>query len=268
MNQILTIIVLYHCKLENSRTYRTLRPSSTDLLIFDNSENKQDISHIAKNAVYVFNGGNLGLSKCYNMAAKYAEENGYDWLLFLDQDTDFSEISISDYQKAILEGTCDMIAPLVKAGEFIMSPMNFKHNFARLSKKTFQGIEDVNNISIINSGMCVSLNAFYNVGGYNENVFLDYSDHEFVRRFKKKYSSVYILPQKAYQDFSVKSDNRESALARYKLLCQSIRGCERENLKDNFWFAFVVTKRALSLCMSLRSLIPLKILHNYYFIHR
>lgn len=73
MMKILCVLVLYHCKLQESRTYKTLGANNEHLLVFDNSENPQDITNIAPEAIYIHNESNIGLSACYNQAAKYAK---------------------------------------------------------------------------------------------------------------------------------------------------------------------------------------------------
>lgn len=264
-HNILYVIVLYHCSLKDSKTFLTLKPSINNVIIFDNSEQAQNINEYVDGAVYIHNKENLGLSKCYNKAALYAKENGYTWILLLDQDTDFSKINISDYIEAIQNSGCQLVAPLVKFGSYTMSPMDFKHHYARLSKKHYAGVYPLKDISIINSGMCINVDAFIKCGGYNEKVFLDYSDHEFIRRFKQQYYEVFIIPKQIFQDFSVKNDNIGTAIKRFTLFCKSIRGCERKNWSDNFWLMFVIVKRACSLTLSTHSFIPFRIIINEYF---
>lgn len=266
MAKILIVIVLYHCELQNSKTYQTFNGKINALLVFDNSEMPQDISSYAKDAVYIHNESNIGLSACYNQASVYAKEHVYDWLLFLDQDTDFSGVSIDDYLSAInAHPECKLVAPLVKCGVYTMSPMKYKHHFALFSKDTYKGIVDMTNLSIINSGLCVSLDAFEKSGGYNEKVFLDYSDHEFLRRFKKHYSQAFILPNIIYQDYSAKSDSPESSLKRLVLFCESIRGCEKKSFKERLEFSIPIWKRTLALVLRNHTIRPFFIAYKHYF---
>lgn len=264
--KILCVLVLYHCKLQESRTYKTLGTNNEHLLVFDNSENPQDITSIAPEAIYIHNESNIGLSACYNRAAKYAKDHDYEWLLFLDQDTDFTEVAISDYKMAIENNpSCLLFVPMVKCGVYTMSPMKYKHHFALFSQKYYEGITSLYQLSVINSGMCVSLAALEKCGGYNERVFLDYSDHEFLRRFKKYYNNVFVLSQTVYQDYSAKSDPIDVALKRFKLFCESIHGCEKNSLKERIEFSIPILKRALSLVLRNRSLLPFAIAYKYYF---
>lgn len=101
--------------------------------------------------------------------------------------------------------------------------------------------------------------------GYNERVFLDYSDHEFLRRFKKYYNKVFVLSQTVYQDYSAKSDPIDVALKRLKLFCESIHGCEKNTLKEKIEFSIPILKRTLFLVLKNRSLLPFAIAYKYYF---
>ena len=154
---------------------------------------------------------------------------------------------------------------MVKCGGYTMSPTNITFHFAHLSKINYQGTINLNKFSIINSGLCVSVDAFYKCGGYNEKVFLDYSDHEFLRRFKRYYSKAFILSNILYQNFSAKTDNKEKSFLRLSLFCQSIQGCERYGIFDNLCYSFVILKRACSLAISFRSITPFFIVSKTYF---
>ena len=235
------------------------------MLIFDNSEYPQNINNV-DDAIYIHNKSNIGLSACYNRAAKYARHHGYDWMLFLDQDTDFSGVSIEDYKNIIRKyPECSMVAPMVKCGKYTMSPMKYKHHFALFSEDIYEGFVDIKELSVINCGMCVSVDAFEKCGGYNEKVFLDYSDHEFLRRFKKKYRQAFILSNVIYQDYSAKSDDSESSLKRLVLFCESIYGCEKNSLKERIEFSIPIWKRTIALVIRNRTLRPLAIAYKHYF---
>lgn len=264
--KILIVIVLYNCKLNESKSFLSLAPPLENLIVFDNSESPQDISVYAGKAVYIHNGTNIGLSACYNKAAKYAKDNGYQWLLLLDQDTDFSGVSLADYLNAIKNyKDCNIIAPLVKCGKYTMSPAVLKLKIPHVSLTEFRGVVSLEKISLINSGMCVSIRSFWNCGGYNEKVFLDFSDHEFLRRYKKYNSVAYILPQLIKQDFSVVTDDKMKSLARFKMFCRSLRGCEKETIEDCIVFSLIILKRTIRLIVETHDFKVVQIVFNNYF---
>ena len=100
--KILCVIVLYKCKLENSKSYQSLLQNNEEtIFVYDNSPISQEVH--GENIVYIHDSQNGGLSVAYNKAAQYARCNRFDWLLLLDQDTTFQKGAIEYYIKAINE---------------------------------------------------------------------------------------------------------------------------------------------------------------------
>lgn len=264
MDNLLCVIVLYKCLLENTKTYQTLmrRMQSYHLYIYDNSPEKQYIND--SRIIYVHDSKNSGLSVAYNNAAKYASENGFEWLLLLDQDTDFSNILIDDYAKAISENpNIKLFAPKVRCGDKYMSPIRVWHRMGRLSQSVLSGIILLSKYSIINSGMCINVNAMIECGGYNEKVFLDHSDHEFLEKFEKLYSDAFIIDKDIIQDYSELTANSSSTINRYVLFCRSVKSCSRENISF-FWLFVIVLKRCLSICCRNKTFKPFGILFREF----
>ena len=55
------------------------------------------------------------------------------------------------------------------------------------------GVNKLHQLSLINCGLCIDTNAFKQNGGYNEKLALDFSDHDFIRRFKNKITDEFVL---------------------------------------------------------------------------
>ena len=88
--QLLFVIVIYNLDFHQSSTYQTLLLPHSDIptYIIDNSLYSQIVQD--SNVIfYSHHPDNPGVSFAYNEAAKYAKENGYEWMLLLDQDTHF-----------------------------------------------------------------------------------------------------------------------------------------------------------------------------------
>ena len=77
--KILCVIVLYKCKLEDSKSYQSLlRDKDITIFAYDNSPTPQEVN--VKNVIYVHDSQNSGLGVAYNKAAQYANVsilNGY-----------------------------------------------------------------------------------------------------------------------------------------------------------------------------------------------
>ena len=95
---ILCVIVLYKSIYNECKTYRTFIQKNKDINVYicDNSPCRQNCEDYTV-VKYDHSSFNLGLSKSYNKACDYAKINNYNWILLLDQDTDFSNVSIKDY---------------------------------------------------------------------------------------------------------------------------------------------------------------------------
>lgn len=268
--KILLVVVLYNQKLQNTITYSSLLVNIGEgVLVYDNSPTPQ---HVATEAImsgwkYVSDTTNGGISKAYNLAGKYALENGYNWMLFLDQDTIFSKNILDEYKDIISRyEEIKLIAAPMKIGEKrYLSPVRVRFHMARPAHSVPEGKVSLDKYSPINSGLAVNVAAFHEVGGYNENVRLDFSDYEFIRRFKKNYSYFYVLKSVCFQSFSNIVESNEQKLRRFDLFCDSLKNCEKNGWLDNVGFFSVVVKRMLALMWQTRSLKPvISVIINYF----
>jgi len=262
-NSICLVIVLYQQKLCETRTYQSLISQydfdgeQLGLFIWDNSSEASAPSELTSAAYYIHSDNNVGLSKAYNTAALYAQEHGFTWLLLLDQDTFFPPRIIEEYQKAIDENpSINLFSLKTKAGNGkYMSPCIMRHKIARLSDNAPTGSIDLSNYSLINSGLLVNIGAFNSIGGYNEMVYLDFSDHDFIGRFKRIHKEAFIIDKTSCQSFSsTEETDKEKLMARYKILCQCVKNCGKETVWENIDYLFMVFKRAVSLSIKAKSI--------------
>lgn len=125
--QLLFVIVIYNLDFHQSSTYQTLLLPHSDIptYIIDNSLYSQIVQD--SNVIfYSHHPDNPGVSFAYNEAAKYAKENGYEWMLLLDQDTHFPNGILQEYLDCIRSRPdIHLIAPPVNVsnGRY-MSPVN------------------------------------------------------------------------------------------------------------------------------------------------
>lgn len=265
--RILICTVLFNQNLENCNSFKSLLNSYDDVIIIDNSSSKIIINEIvAKNNKwkYVRYPSNPGLSFAYNYASKYALENGYNWMLISDQDTIFPEGAIDVYLSTLKENPdIKLFVPkvLVLAGtEKYMSPVRMIHYFTKLSTNCPSGIINPTSYGIINSGLLINISAFWEVGGYNEKVWLDFADFQFIERFGTKYNKACVINCECEQHFSNEVQTINQKLARFKYFCSSLKHYHPVNKANYFWIITVALKRALSLCIKSKSLKPISIL--------
>lgn len=275
--KILVVIVLYKIKLRDAIPLQNLRQQlfqyndRIGFYIYDNSpvwdeECLHRVELYGSPFEYVSNTSNPGLSKAYNEACQYAENHSYDWLLLLDQDTTISDDAILKYLNEIDNGKeYNMFVPKVKVeGRGYMSPCIFKHKRGRFMNDFPSGKIETKNITVINSGLLIRVDSFKECGGYDNDVYLDFSDHDFFYRFKKLNPYIYVIDTEFQQDFTCLSTNMDTLKRRFTILCECVRAIKGKSLCDKINCFFVVLLRALHLTWITKSFSFIKILISKY----
>jgi rhamnosyltransferase len=262
IDEILGVVVLYNNTVDESITLTSINESLLsysdflDVLVYDNSEQSGlESGSVFKRGQlrihYFHDAFNPGISMAYNFGAKYASELKKRWLLLLDQDTSFPLDSISKYLDGIKENPeIRLFAPVLRlsSGKPI-SPCRyfFKRGFAL--KRVYLGVNRLENITLLNSGMLIHLEAFLLLGGYNEDVKLDFCDYLFIEKFKKLYSSCVIIDCWCLHDFSDEGRDIGKLNLRYGGYCLDARNCDRESGLDWVQYFIVVLVRGCSLVL-------------------
>lgn len=264
---ILVVVVVYNQEINKCDTFRSLLFELSDVFVYDNSLVSGLNREIAEERgwTYFHNPENPGLSVAYNTAAQYAKEHHFCWLLICDQDTVFPHGYYNhcvSYSSSKLE--VPLFAPIVMGRESVISPARSVCHMICKSKETPTGVCYLSKYAVINSGMLINVCAFLQVGGYNENVALDYSDYQFVDRLRQKYKMFYIMPDVCVQNFSNDCHNDEQKLARFKLFCSSLKNCESVRWHYKVDYFLIVVKRTVSLVFHTKSLRPIRIFYKDY----
>ncbi|MBD5338546.1 MAG: glycosyltransferase [Bacteroides sp.] len=230
MTRFLIVIVAYKTtisKLVPLRYFSTLRDQDFHILIYDNSPTSTDKDVNLQNISYIHDPNNSGISTAYNVGAKYAQINGYDWMILFDQDTlianDFLNITKISIKKNPL---ISLFVPTVKFQRGgIMSPKVCR--FYRPSHSSIpEGVNNLRNVSIINSGICIRTTIFIEAGGYNEKTAVDFADYQFIERLEKVITNFYVTEAVLIQDFSNNEISEERLYSRFVIYCQSIKNYE------------------------------------------
>ena len=231
LSDIQAVIVLYKSTLSESSTFksltRSLRHFNSDvrlsLLVYDNSPGKQSVENVDGllwDITYAHDENNSGVSKAYNVGAETAVRANKQWLLLLDQDTQFPENAVEVYVKGMSDERYkeqDLFCPLLLAENSIISPCKFRYyRGTPLKQAPKPGIFAFREFKPINSGLLVSLKAFQVTGGYNNRIKLDFSDFDFIGRFSEFFKEGVLLPLQCSHGLSTHSiDNLDAALARF-----------------------------------------------------
>jgi rhamnosyltransferase len=147
------------------------------LFIVDNSETPSSLirEHFKSGyskIEYITNYQNLGIAAALNLAARKAIENNYTYLLTMDQDSCAPPYMVTD----LLKGT----GQFDKIG--IISPLHVnKFNTKKTSEAMFNIV-----LTVMTSGNIINLNAYKDIGGFNEDFFIDHVDTEYCLRLNLK----------------------------------------------------------------------------------
>jgi GT2 family glycosyltransferase len=188
--RVLAVVVLYKMQPSESAAFRTIRTAISGLqdgqvnikiLLYDNTTGGQDIGGLPSDVQYKADIENGGLATAYNYALTIADQQGFDWLLTLDQDTSLP----IDFLHKLLNAAAFVtpmpdvatIVPCVSSNGRVLSPFTLmKHwTFMRHYPDDFVGIP-LENVYAANSGTTTKVSVLKAIGGYDPRFCLDLSD--------------------------------------------------------------------------------------------
>jgi rhamnosyltransferase len=219
MKKFIAVIVLYNQSLEMSETFISLSKAMAriedvlELVVYDNSRQPCNIEKLSGNKFvinYIHDPNNPGVSSAYNCAANIGRTSGKDWLLMFDQDTILPDDILLKYLDAIIAYPDEkLFSPLmITTDNKVVSPCKFRFNKGFSTTDTTFGRRSLNGYSLINCGLCIRIETFYEINGYDPQFKLDYSDHDFITRYKKGISNfVVVINSKVSHMLSAKQHN-------------------------------------------------------------
>ena len=145
------------------------------LFVVDNSEIQSklisEFSDSNPKCEYIFNNGNLGIASALNIGARKAIEEGYNYLLTLDQDS----IATSNMVK-------DLLNYYIKFKNEPVGIVTAFHN--NKGTQELPKSKTSNVLTTMTSGNLLSLDAYRKAGPFKEDFFIDYVDKEYCLRLK------------------------------------------------------------------------------------
>lgn len=278
LNSLLIIIVTYKEPYFNCKSFCSLLESldqkyfpNLNFFIYDNSptsyiNSKNDINSVYQNINLTYNhdSSNAGLGVAYNKGAAIAKQTNKKWLLILDQDTDFPKNVLVAYFKAVTSNSdVDIFAPTLFTEDMkLISPS--KYLFRRGFPLPFipNGITSLKNITPINSGTLISLTLFNSVGGYNEKIRLDFSDHAFMDKVRQKRKFLFIINCKIVHNLSSYSVNTlDKEITRFRFFCEGAKAAGEET-HSKFNYFIISSLRAIKLSYLFKDSTFLSILYK------
>lgn len=139
------------------------------------------------NLSIVKNKYNLGIATALNIGVRMAFNNGCEWILTLDQDTYLSREAFAKmaaaYESYVNKEEVGLLAPVHYDKE-----TGFQSRYLRYLKEPYSQ----SNI-VMSSGNLIPKATFDKVGFYDDDLFIEYVDHDFCLRIKKHGLKVFLV---------------------------------------------------------------------------
>lgn len=268
MKRITIVLVIYNTKINESLSYEYFHKNICDedkLCIFDNSVDTScqlfnSSYSYNKNELYLSSGRNEGLSKAYNTVIQNIEKDSDNWIIISDQDTSYPENYISVVKNNINNTNAYVLCPIINDKLGILSP-------CKSSWRGFSHIFDIDTnrldkYSYINSGMVINSTVFSNIK-YDENLFLDFIDHDFILQLKQnELAKIQLLENiKLFQNFSgAQINTKEQDFLRFQLFVTDGKYYYKKWNKKNPFKSYLLYKRCLKLIINYKDLAPIRFL--------
>jgi len=169
------LVTLFNPKEDVLANIRSYLPYIEVLLIVDNSDTLSPLINNLREefskVILLSSMKNIGISKSLNLALNYAKKQELEWLLTMDQDSIFLPLEIKKFIKSFKK--------IEKEELVIFSPL---HNKKFILEE--QNSNQEKN-TILTSANIINVNKSFNIGGFDEALFIDEVDHEFCLRLKK-----------------------------------------------------------------------------------
>jgi len=177
MVRIAAVVILYNPDENILENINSFANQVEKVFVVDNSDfsneallNKTDYFI---NVEYVFNNSNIGVAAALNVGAQKAIDQGFDYLLTMDQD--------SKAEEAMVFKLLELMQSSERIG--IVSAEHFDKDIQYQLKPENLFVKNV--LFTITSGNLLSLNAYKIVGKFLDELFIDHVDHEYCLRLKK-----------------------------------------------------------------------------------
>ena len=259
MLNLFGIIVVYNKNVNDSVTYQCLKKQKgLQIVVCDNSTSDYENCGIVESEGYRYinMNGNAGLSKAYNKALNYIqsvnpEMKGY--VALFDDDTFIPEDYFKKIFKAIERKKADIYLPIVKDEIGILSPSMMKKYYCHRAIGGDVWKIKKSDICGINSGMAISLKIFKRYR-YNEELFLDYVDHNFIRDMRKQHRSIEIVKTYIHQTFSSNIHDEKKELARLEIFKRDIDVFYKRGIGNRLFFHYTMFRRKMKLAFKYRKI--------------
>ncbi len=153
------------------------------VVIIDNSENNNDflrqLTQPYKNIQLLQKQRNIGMGAALNEALMILKEDGYEWVLTMDQDSSFSEEEIEKYIRCFNQH---------HAADRAVFGINYGDKLG-----PSESCEIKKATTLITSGSIINIKIWTVLNGFNAELFIDGVDHDYCFRAIEKNYGVYLF---------------------------------------------------------------------------
>lgn len=174
MEKVFGVVILYNPSDDIKQNILTYLHKVEKLFVFDNSERIVDrkLEELAHKVIVVADGVNRGISERLNAGARAAITEGGKWLLTMDQDSFFSETALDQYWHCL------------NKFDYRDEVAMFGVEYEKADNRS--ACESETTTQLITSGSLVNLLLFPEIGGFNEQLFIDEVDSEYCFKSNQK----------------------------------------------------------------------------------
>ena len=174
MNKIklASVVVLYNPSQENINNISLYKKEVDRIYIVDNTDDNIKRINNTQKLKYIKLGENKGIAYALNIGAKKAIEDGYEWLLTMDQDSKMTEdiiVKMKDFLISTKEENVGLISPY--------------QDIDSKEDNISEDIEDM--IEVMTSGNIINLDDYKKIGGFKDWLFIDCVDTDYCMNLHK-----------------------------------------------------------------------------------
>jgi GT2 family glycosyltransferase len=261
--KIFIVVAIYKEEIQNSITVKSIVENNiligslfnqVELLIYDNSPAPQKLEiNLSFPIIYYSDINNGGLSPAYNYAYKLAKSH-YDWILFLDQDTELNKEYFIELKNAMekinINNDAVSIIPKMFHDKTNFSPAQVKWGgIHRPINMKYSGVYKNGELMAIGSGMVLKTTFISSIGGFNKLFWLDCLDRWVFLSIYRLGKKCYILPIKLNHQLSILDFSKYMNPKKYlnQIYYEALFMLMYKSLAENIFYLIRIFRRSFYL---------------------
>jgi len=185
VGKILGVIVTYNAGMEIIENAKQVKKNVDELLIVDNGSGPETKKHLkslenVQGISINYLTENMGIAYALNTAFHCSEDNNYQWVLTMDQDSRISEGMVQN-----MLGAYNELSQEEKEKVAILVPSYCEERFYNKQDLVEADVPYTKVLTEITSGNLVKTDIFKSIGYLKDEFFIDYVDHEFCLRINR-----------------------------------------------------------------------------------